>query len=106
MKRTIPVAMGNVSRGVLIGVIAGALPMLLGACVSMAPKYQRPADAVPQSWPTGPAYAPSQAPGQSSDKGADAGVAAIAWRSYFKDPRLQQVIAQALTDSRNLRQAL
>ena len=77
---------------------ASLLPLALGACVSMAPKYQRPAAPVPQSFPQGPAYAPNQA--------ADTAVASIGWRAFFKDTRLQQVIARALTDSRSLRQSL
>ncbi len=82
-------------RGILT---AGVLPVLLAGCVSLAPQYRRPAAPVPQTFPQGPAYAPNQA--------ADTAVSAIGWRSFFKDPRLQQVIARALGDSRSLRQAL
>jgi len=82
-------------RGILA---AGLLPLLLGGCISLAPKYQRPEAPVPQSFPQGPAYAPNQA--------ADPAVSGIGWRTFFKDPRLQQVIERALTDSRSLRQAL
>ena len=83
------------ARGVMV---AGLLPLLLTACVSLAPKYQRPEAPVPQAFPQGPAYAPNQA--------ADTAVSGIGWRAFFKDPRLQQVIARALTDSRSLRQSL
>ena len=81
--------------------LAGLLPLVLSACVSLAPTYQRPAAPVPQSWPTGPAYGPAAGPATVADA-----TAAIPWQSFFKDTRLQRVIAQALADNRSLRQSL
>jgi multidrug efflux system outer membrane protein len=73
-----------------------AVVSLLGAC-SLMPDYERPPAPVPASWPTGPSY-------QAEKSGADAtAVADIAWRDFFADARLRQVIELALINNRDLR---
>ncbi|MDC8758662.1 efflux transporter outer membrane subunit [Janthinobacterium sp. hw3] len=69
-----------------------ALTLALAGCASLAPPYQAPALPVPAAYPDG---------------GADgAGAAAqLAWRTYFSDPRMQRLIAQALENNRDLRVA-
>jgi multidrug efflux system outer membrane protein len=64
----------------------------LGAC-SMAPKYVRPELPVPPSWPVGDSYL----------KQSEAALPAIGYRDIFRDPRLQALIEQALTNNRDLR---
>lgn len=71
-----------------------AIALLLGGC-SMAPAYQRPAAPVPAALPQGPAY-PALQP-------TDGAVDAIGWHDFFTDPRLQRVIASALSQNRDLR---
>jgi multidrug efflux system outer membrane protein len=71
------------------------LPLTLTACMSMAPRYERPAPPVADTWPTGAAYAPSQ---ESEVIAAD-----IPWREFVKDDKLRQVIDQALANNRDLR---
>ena len=73
--------------------------LALAGC-NMAPKYVRPASPVPASAPTGPAY-----------PAADAATTAIvpadtAWREFFTDNGLREVIALALANNRDLRVAL
>jgi multidrug efflux system outer membrane protein len=72
---------------------------LIQAGCTMAPKYNRPQAPVPAGWPAGAAYPPTQpapnAPGSPQP----------AWRQFFTDPKLQQVIATALTNNRDLRVA-
>ncbi|MFS2139693.1 efflux transporter outer membrane subunit [Duganella sp. Dugasp56] len=78
---------------------------LLSAC-SMAPTFQRPAAPVAAAFPADTAgagaktgFASVQAgPGQKD--AVDTG-----WREYFSDPRLQQLIAAALDNNRDLRTA-
>ncbi len=65
---------------------------LLAGC-SLAPHYQRP-DA-----PVAPAYPPG------GPDGAGAAAADTAWRDYFAEPRLRQLIAAALEHNRDLRTA-
>ena len=63
---------------------------------TLAPAYTRPEAPVPPAWPTGPAYPASQA-GKTPD------VSALAWRGFFTDASLQQLIAAALENNRDLR---
>ena len=69
--------------------LAAAVATLLGAC-TLEPHYQRPAAPVPPL-----------------EGGAADGTAAadIGWREFFPDPQLQQLIALALTNNRDLRVA-
>ncbi|BEV14894.1 efflux transporter outer membrane subunit [Herbaspirillum sp. DW155] len=69
-----------------------ALPLMLAACQSMAPDYQRPAAPVAARYP------------QQADA-ADALAPALVWQVYFRDPQLQALITQALANNRDLRVA-
>ena len=68
--------------------------MLAGGC-SLIPEYQRPAPPVPAAFPNAPASASSAAPQADT----------LAWRDYFADARLRQLIELALTSNRDLRVA-
>ena len=70
----------------------------LGGC-SLAPPYTTPEAPVPASWPDGPAY------GDSSTRPAEMAAADIPWRGFFKEAHLQQMIAAALENNRDLRLA-
>jgi multidrug efflux system outer membrane protein len=67
----------------------------LGAC-TLAPRYERPALPVAQTWPQAQPATPSQG-AVASDLG---------WRTVFLDPRLQGVIDLALKENRDLRVAV
>ena len=69
---------------------------LLGGC-SLMPDYQRPDAPVAVEWPTGPAYK-AEAATANAPAAAD-----IAWRDFFKDERLAQVIELSLANNRDLR---
>jgi len=71
-----------------------ALALALGAC-SLAPTYVRPEAPVPPSWPVGDAYL------QQSEES----LPAVTYADVFRDPRLQQLIALALDNNRNIRVA-
>ncbi len=66
----------------------------LSACASMAPDYTRPAAPIADRWPTD-AVAQTDANAPPAQ--------ALAWQDYFPDARLQAVIAQALSNNRDLR---
>ena len=68
---------------------------LVAGCASMAPDYQRPAAPVPAEFPQAGA----------KEVADTAQVEDIPWRDYFDDPRLREVIAQALVNNRDLRVA-
>lgn len=78
--------------------ILAVLPALALAGCNFAPKYVQPDAPVAPNLPQGTAY-PALAAG-------DAQVDAIGWRDFFTDPRLQQVITQALAQNRNLQATL
>jgi multidrug efflux system outer membrane protein len=71
-------------------VLAAAAATLLGAC-TLEPHYERPASPVP--------------PLEGGIAGGTA-AADIGWREFFPDPQLQQLIALALANSRDLRVAV
>ncbi len=71
------------------GFLAAVVATLLGAC-TWEPRYQRPPPPVP-TLPGGTA--------------AGTAAAEIGWREFFPDPQLQQLIALALTNNRDLRVA-
>ena len=70
-----------------------ALAMTLAGCMSLAPKYERPAAPVAPAFPLA---------GSTSNQAA----AAIAWEGYFADARLKQLIGMALSNNRDLRVAI
>jgi multidrug efflux system outer membrane protein len=69
--------------------LVAAVATLLGAC-NLEPHYHRPASPVPAL--------------QGGTAGGTA-AADIGWREFFPDPQLQQLIALALTNNRDLRVA-
>jgi outer membrane protein, multidrug efflux system len=69
--------------------LAAALTTLLGAC-TLEPHYHRP---------------PAPVPALQGGTAGDTVAADIGWREFFPDPQLQQLIALALTDNRDLRVA-
>jgi len=75
--------------------LLGILVLGLAGC-SLAPFYQRPA------LPTAASY-----PGLEDAAGATApSVDQVGWRDFFADLRLQELIAQALANNRDLRLAM
>ncbi|NCT84941.1 MAG: AdeC/AdeK/OprM family multidrug efflux complex outer membrane factor [Comamonadaceae bacterium] len=71
-----------------------AASLTLAGCASLAPSYERPATPVATQWPVPQAAT-------TDTKAAD-----IGWREFFTDPRLQQLIEQALANNRDLRVAV
>jgi outer membrane protein, multidrug efflux system len=68
----------------------------LSSC-TLEPRYQRPDLPVPDQWPL---------PETGTAAGADQPAWEIGWREFFTDPQLQQLIAQALANNRDLRVAV
>jgi len=72
---------------------------VIQAGCTMAPKYTRPAAPVPAGWPAGPGSQASQPATNAPDPQQ------LGWREFFTDDKLQQLIASALTNNRDLRVA-
>ena len=77
--------------------LALACAAAMSGCTSMAPAYQRPDAPVRASFGSTPSVAVADEP---------VPVARLEWRSVFIDPQLQQVIALALDNNRDLRVAM
>jgi multidrug efflux system outer membrane protein len=75
--------------------VATAALAFLGACTSMAPKYERPAAPVAAEFPDAAASGVTSAPATDID-----------WQAYFADARLKQLIDIALKNNRDLRVAV
>lgn len=73
--------------------IAALLTVLALSACSLAPDYARLGAPVPPSWPTGDAYL----------RQSEESLPAVGYAEIFRDPRLQQLIAQALDNNRDLR---
>lgn len=82
-----------------IRVLPLALGVALAAC-SMEPTYQRPDAPIPSAYPGGPAYS---TPGANAGQQNGPAAADLGWRQFFVDPQLQQLIARALANNRDLR---
>jgi multidrug efflux system outer membrane protein len=85
--------------------MAAAVALFAAGC-TMAPKYQRPAAPVDQTFPTGGIYdrQPDASSSASNGRTADAKAAVdIGWRDFLADARLQQIVALALKNNRDLR---
>lgn len=78
----------------LRAIAAATMTTVLGGCVSMAPHYQRPEAPVPAQF------------GNAATAEAEPALAVPAWREVFLEPCLQQVIALALQNNRDLRVAV
>jgi multidrug efflux system outer membrane protein len=74
--------------------------VLLASC-TMAPHYERPASPVPATWPAEPPPAAAAPAAPASPAVA----ADLGWRDFFRDHRLQELIALALGQNRDLRVA-
>ncbi|SOE56103.1 outer membrane protein, multidrug efflux system [Burkholderia sp. D7] len=85
--------------------IAVAVVLFAAGC-TMAPKYERPAAPVDQTFPTGGIYNRQPDAASPASPGASAQekpAVDIGWRDFFADARLQQIVAIALKNNRDLR---
>ncbi len=74
------------------------LPLLLAGCATLRPSYERPPAevSVPLSWPAGDVYLAN----------SEGSLDSLTYTQVFRDPRLQSLIAQALSGNRDLATAV
>jgi outer membrane protein, multidrug efflux system len=77
----------------------GTASAVLASGCSLIPDYHRPAAAVADTYPTGPAYV-------SAIRAGAPAASETGWRDFFADLRLQELIATALQSNRDLRTAI
>ncbi|WP_338762814.1 efflux transporter outer membrane subunit [Massilia sp. METH4] len=76
-----------------------AVTAALASGCALQPAYERPADAAPAAYPTGPAYASANT--ANTTAAADTG-----WRDFLVDERLRQLVGIALANNQDLQIAL
>jgi multidrug efflux system outer membrane protein len=98
--------MSRLSSRPLATVLAAALAA--GGCSGLAPRYEQPPAPIAGEWPIAATTATTEgaaevAPGQPVPVHATADVG---WRDFFTDERLEQLVALALENNRDLRAAV
>ena len=95
----------------LVTALALATSLFVSGCAMLEPRVPEAAPAIPAEWPLPPTTStetraqPTTAGEPQLDLGA-LPVADVGWRDFFVDPRLEQLIAQALDNNRDLRVAV
>lgn len=83
--------------------LALALGLAAGGCAILEPSLPEPQAGIPAQWPL-PADTPSAA--AAGADGKPLATADIGWRDFFTDPKLEELIARALENNRDLRVAV
>lgn len=84
--------------------LAAVAAACLAAACTMAPKYERPAAPVSNTFPTDGVYDSRRSAVSNGTRSANGQTAIdIGWRDFFVDPRLQRLIEIALKNNRDLR---
>jgi multidrug efflux system outer membrane protein len=85
-----------------------AAMLSLSACSVLEPKLPAADAAIPAEWPLPPVTAAAAPAQQQAETAAGAGkaVSDIGWRDFFTDPKLEELIARALDNNRDLRVAV
>jgi NodT family efflux transporter outer membrane factor (OMF) lipoprotein len=78
-----------------------ALALTLAGCMSLAPKYERPAAPVAPSFPELPKSGGTTLPTATSQAPSS-----LEWQRFFADARLRQLIELSLANNRDLRVAI
>lgn len=86
-------------------VLFAGIAVSLSGCINLAPSYRQPALPVADAWPIAATTAATDAATAQSSNHVDAAMD-IGWRDFFVDERLQQLIALALQNNRDLRVAM
>jgi multidrug efflux system outer membrane protein len=77
-------------------IIAALIAVTALAGCNLMPRYQRPAPAIPASWPAGDAYL----------RASEASLPKVGYRDIFRDPALQALIERAIANNQDVRLAL
>lgn len=87
--------------------LALAAAVMTGGCGALEPRLPEAAPSIPAEWPMPATTAvPIAAEGATEAPPGTPATADIGWRDFFVDPRLQEVIARALANNRDLRVAV
>lgn len=90
----------------LITALALATSVFVSGCAMLEPRVPQADAAIPAEWPLPPVTSAGADahPPQVTAEGVEA--ADIGWRDFFADPRLEELVGQALDNNRDLRIAI
>ncbi|MBK6377504.1 MAG: efflux transporter outer membrane subunit [Dokdonella sp.] len=86
--------------------LALAIGLSVAGCASLEPRLPEPAPAIPASLPSPSTTTTTTTAESSSAVPASATVGEVGWRDFFTDARLNEVLAIALANNRDLRVAV
>jgi multidrug efflux system outer membrane protein len=86
--------------------MALAIAMLTSACATLEPELPLVDAAVPNTWPLPPTTPGAPAIPAEPESDPARAIADVGWRDFFADKRLQELIARALQNNRDLRTTL
>lgn len=88
--------------------LALASGLLLSGCAVLEPRLPEADAAIPAAWPLPPttAMAATPAAAATAQSHAPGDVMDIGWRDFFVDPKLEELIARALDNNRDMRVAV
>jgi multidrug efflux system outer membrane protein len=89
----------------LLTPLALAGVVFIAGCATLVPQLPEANPALPASWPLPPTTNAAADVANATDDVAAIAAADIGWRDFFTDPKLEELIAVALNNNRDLRVA-
>ena len=86
--------------------LALATAVFLGGCATLVPPLPKADTQIQAEWPLPPTAAADTAAASAASSSPAAQAADIGWRDFFVDPQLEELIARALANNRDLRVAV
>ncbi|QAU34462.1 efflux transporter outer membrane subunit [Janthinobacterium sp. 17J80-10] len=96
----------------LLTTLALAVALTASGCAMLEPQLPAANATIPADWPLPPTTAAAKSPATANGStttgtaAAEQAVADIGWRDFFSDPKLEDLIARALDNNRDLRVAV
>jgi multidrug efflux system outer membrane protein len=85
----------------VLAAVAGAA--FLSGCGALEPRLPEAQPAIPDQWPLPPTTAAAPVVPATATGAASRVVADVGWRDFFVDPKLEELVARALANNRDLR---
>lgn len=91
----------------LLSTLTLAVALALSGCAMLQPELPKADAAIPAEWPLPPnTAAAAQTTASEASATTDQATPDIGWRNFFVDPKLEELIARALHNNRDLRVAV
>jgi multidrug efflux system outer membrane protein len=90
----------------LLTTLALAITLAISGCAMLEPQLPKADAAIPAEWPLPPNTAAAQTASSDTTVAAEQATPDIGWRDFFIDPKLEELVARALQNNRDLRVAV